>query len=297
MNEAQHMSEGALASANRLAAIASATARETLRSRSMLVAVILNLLYLGLLTLIGWILWTAGLEEAARALDEAGAREAVVRTILFFAIAGASTLALFMGVFSSVGAIAGEIERGTILALAARPVARWEIVLGKFLGNGLLGVAYLVSQALLIGLVVAALSGVWVADLLPTLALLSLNVLVMVALALAGSTRLTSVANGVAIVVLYLALTNTGFLFFLGTLVDDALLRGAADWSRLLLPIGEVSDLAGRVLLGPQAELVAGAAGSRAGLPVHDWIWLYALGYLVGVLALGGWSLARRDLR
>jgi ABC-type transport system involved in multi-copper enzyme maturation permease subunit len=291
------MNEGALASANRLAAIASATARETLRSRSMLVAVILNLLYLGLLTLIGWVLWTSGLDQAARALDDAGARESVVRTILFFGIAGASTLALFTGVFSSVGAVAGEIERGTILALAARPVARWEIVLGKFLGNGLLGVAYLVSQGLLIGLVVAALSGVWVTDLLLTLGLLSLNVLVMVALALAGSTRLTSVANGVAIVVLYLALTNTGLLFFLGTLVDSALLRGAADWSRLILPVGEVSDLAGRVLLGAQAELVTGAAGSRAGLPVHDWIWLYALGYLVVVLALGGWSLARRDLR
>jgi Cu-processing system permease protein len=291
------MNEGALASASRLAAIASATARETLRSRSMLVAVILNLLYLGLLTLIGWVLWTSGLEQAAQALDDARARESVIRIILFFGIAGASTLALFTGVFSSVGAVAGEIERGTILALAARPVARWEIVLGKFLGNGLLGVAYLVSQGVLIGLVVAALSGVWVMDLLLTLGLLSLNVLVMVALALAGSTRLATVANGVAIVVLYLALTNTGFLFFLGTLVDNDLLRGAADWSRLLLPVGEVSDLAGRVLLGAQSELVAGAAGSRGGLPVHDWIWLYALGYLVVILGLGGWSLSRRDLR
>jgi Cu-processing system permease protein len=291
------VNEGALASVNRLAAIASATARETLRSRSMLVAVILNLLYLALLTLIGWVLWTAGLEQAARAMDDAGAREAVVRTILFFGIAGASTLALFTGVFSSVGAVAGEIERGTILALAARPVARWEIVLGKFFGNGLLGVAYLVSQGLLIGLIVTALSGVWVSDLLPTLGLLSLNVLVMVALALAGSTRLATVANGVAIVVLYLALTNTGLVFLLGTVVDSALLRQAADWSRLALPVGEVSDLAGRVLLGPQAELVTEAGGSRAGLPVHDWIWLYALGYLMVVLALGGWSLARRDLR
>jgi Cu-processing system permease protein len=286
-----------MASANRVAAIASATARETLRSRSMLVAVILNLLYLALLSLVGWLLWTAGLDRAAPALDQPAAREAVIRGILLYSIVGGSTLALFIGVFSSVGAVSGEIERGTILALAARPVARWEILLGKFLGNGLLAVAYLVGQGLLIGLVVAALSGVWVPDLLAALGLLSLNVLVLVAVSLAGSTRLGTAANGVTVVVFWLGLTNTGLLFALGTLVDEPLLRQAADWSRLALPVGEVGDLAGRVLLGPQARLFQEAAGSRAGLPVHDWIWLYALGYLVAVLALGSWSLARRDLR
>jgi ABC-2 type transport system permease protein len=281
----------------RLTAIASTTARETLRSRSMLVAVILNLAYLALLAMVGWVLWTSIPADVTASLSEPEARERVIRVILLFGIAGASTLALFMGVFSSVGAIAGEIERGTILALAARPVARWEIVAGRFLGNGLVAAAYLVTQGLLLGALVGLLSGVWLIDLVVMLGLLALNVLIMVAVSLAGSTRLSTVANGVAVVVLYLGFTNTGLLFLLGSLVGSDLLREVADWSRLALPAGEVSDLAARVLLGPDSASLAAAAGGRSPLPVHDWIWIYALVYLAAVLAVAAWSLSHRDLR
>ncbi|GHD52625.1 nitrous oxide metabolic protein [Thalassobaculum fulvum] len=36
----------------------------------------------------------------------------------------------------SFDAIVGEAERGTLLLLLAHPVARWQVVLGKFLGHG-----------------------------------------------------------------------------------------------------------------------------------------------------------------
>lgn len=281
----------------RLAAIAALASRETLRSRTMLIAVLLNVLYLLILVLVGYAVWSAGLDRFASGIGPEQ-REALVRVILLFGVAGASTLALFTGVFASVGAIGGEIERGTILALVARPVARWEILVGKFLGNAGLAAAYLVGQGVVIGLVVAALSGVWVFDLLVTLALLALDVFVMVAVALAGSTRLAPVANAVAVVVLWLGLTNTTLLYVLGQLVGSELLQSAADWSRLALPVGVVSDLAGEILIGERAAAVLGAAaGGRSVLPTHDWIWVYAIGYLLAILALGAWSLAHRDLR
>lgn len=289
-------SQGA-AVAGRLAAIASLAAREALRSRTMLIAVVLNVLYLLLLVLVGYVLWSSGGAEMAAGLD-AEARTALVRVLLFFGVGGASTLALFAGVFASVGAIGGEIERGTILALAARPVARWEILVGKFLGNAGLAVAYLVGQGLAIGLVVALLTGIWVNDLLVALALLSLNVLVMVAVAVAGSTRLSTVANAVLVVVLFLGLTNTALLYYLGEIVDSDLLRGTADWARLILPVGVVSDLAGQTILAAGSSgLLGGTGGARTILPTHGWVWLYSIGYLGAVLLAGVVSLARRDLR
>ncbi len=263
----------------------------------MLIAVLLNLGYLALMAIVGYVLSSDAFAEAAGELNTPEAREPVVRLILLIGIGGGSALALFTGVFASVGAIGNEIERGTILAVVARPVSRWEIVIGKFLGNGLLALLYLVIQGLGIGLVMAALSGVWVTDFLVALALLGIQVLVMVAVAVAGSTRLSMVANAVAVIVLYLALTNTALLFLLGELADSDLLRGAADWSRLALPVGPVSDLAGVVLLGPVARMLGQAAGADSPLPTRDWIWIYALVYLVVVLVLASISLSRRDLR
>lgn len=284
-------------SLRRISAIARLTARETLRSRSMVIAVVLNLAYLGLFALVAA---TALSSERGAALGRVPAtfQRDIVRFLLSFAIAGASNLALFVGIFASAGAISNEIERGTILAVAARPVARWEIVAGKFLGNGLLSCAYLVSQGLLVGGAVALLAGYWTNDLLVALALLSLNVLIMVAVAVAGSTRLNTLANAIVIIVLYLALVNTGLLYGIGAFLEDDLLRGIADWSRLLLPVGEVGDMAGRRLAGPFGALAEGELNGRAILlPTRDWISFYAALYLGVVLILAGWSLTRRDLR
>lgn len=283
----------ALDSLGRLAAVASLTARETLRGRTMLIAVLLNLAYLGLLVLIGLTVSGGGLGDELGAVPQ----EAIVRFILSFGIAGAATIGLFIGIFGSVGAIGNEIERGTILAVAARPIERWEIFVGKFLGNGLLATLYLVIQGIAIGIVVALISGIWVNDLFVALALLCLNLFIVVAVALLGSTRLSTVANAIIVIVFYLAISNTGILYAIGTFLESDLLKDLADWARLLLPISQIDDQAKRILMGPLGALASSLEGGQLLLPARDWIWLYGVGYLAAVLALGGWSLSRRDLR
>lgn len=287
-------------SAGRIAAFAALGFRESYRSRSFIVAVVLNVLYFGLLVLIGLAVDGAARAEGQGGLGALLRGETAVRFLLWFALGGASTLALFVGVFSSVGAIATEIERGTILAVVARPTSRWEIVLGKLIGYGALSVLYLVIVSLAIAAVLFAMTGVWVPEIWPALALMALNIVVMVALSLLGSTRFSTVANAVIIVVLYLALTNTGILFGIGQLLNSGLLRDIADYARFLLPVGPVSDQAGYLLLGPGAAFVEQAPGSGAPgeflLPRRE-LWIYELLYLPAVVALGALSLTYRDLR
>ncbi len=285
--------------AGRLAAIARVSAQETLRSRSMLVAAILNALLLLLLAGSAVLILNELPEELAAQLGSERAREAAVRAVLLVAQGLASLMALFIGIFASVGAIGNEIDRGTILAVAARPVERWEIVIGKFLGNSVLAVLYLVVQVLVIGLVLALITGVWVNDLFVSAALLSLNVLVVVAVSLAGSTRLSVVPNAIAVTALLFALSGpaTGILYGLALLTRSELLQQAVDLARFALPVTPVSDLAAQILGGPGARALRAAAGEASLLPVRDWVWVYAIGYLVVMLALASWSLSRRDLR
>ena len=264
----------------------------------MIIAAVLNALLLALLGISAYALLSRIPAEALQ-LNTEQAREAAGRFLLLTAQGLASLMALFVAIFASVGAIGNEIERGTILAVAARPVDRWEILIGKFLGNALLAVAYLVGQTLIISALIAVVMGIWTPDLLVSLALLSLNVFVVVAIAVAGSTRLSAMPNAIAVTALYFAVSGpaTGILYTLGQLFGSDLVQQIADWGRYALPVTPVSDLAAQILGGPLVGSLRSAAGSEVTLPVRDWVWIYALVYLVGALVLGVWSLNRRDLR
>lgn len=280
-------------------AVARLSASEMLRSRSMLIAGILNLLILGLLGLGAYSIARSLPEELRSELNTPVAREAAVRVMLLTAMGLASLMAMFVGLFGSAGAIGGEIERGTILAIAARPIGRWEILLGKFLGNSVLVVIYLVVQMLAVAVLLALLTGIWVGDVLPSIALHALAVVLVVALAVAASTRLGAVPNAISVSVLAFALAGPGIgiLYGIAVLTRSELLQQGVEWSRFVLPTGPLGDLADQRLAGTANTALFQASAGASLFPVYDWVPLYALIYLVAVLALGAWSLNRRDLR
>jgi Cu-processing system permease protein len=286
---------------SRVYAIARLSAAEMLRSRSMLIAAILNGLILALLGLAAYLIARSLPAEFSAQLNSPVVREGAVRFMLLTVLGLASLMATFVGLFASAGAISGEIERGTILAVAARPIDRWEILLGKFVGYGVLVVAYLVVQMAIVAVLVGAVTGIWPSEILLAVALHALSVVLIVAVVVAGSTRLGPVPNAVSVSVLGFALAGPGIgiLYGIALLTDSELVSQTVEWSRFLLPTGLLGDLADQRLMGTaSAELFRTAAGEGARLfPVYDWIPLYALAYLVAVLALGVWSLNRRDLR
>jgi Cu-processing system permease protein len=286
-------------SLGRIDAIARLSARETLRSRSMLIAAILNAIILALLAIAGLTLLNSLPPELSAELGSAQAREGAVRFSLLAAIGLASLMATFVGLFASAGAIGGEIERGTILAVAARPVDRWEILLGKFLGNGLLVVVYLAIQMLVVGAGLAAITGVWVNELFLGVALKALSVLVVVAVAVAISTRLGAVANAIAVTALVFTLAGPGIgiLYAIALLSRSELLQQGVEWVRFALPVGPVGDLADIRLAGTLGEAFRTATGEQSVLPIYEWSWIFAIVYIVVALALGAWSFHRRDLR
>jgi Cu-processing system permease protein len=285
----------------RVAAVAALSAREMLRSRSMLIAAILNFIILALLGIAAYSIARSLPAELSSQLDTPVAREAAVRFMLLTAMGLASLMATFVGLFGSAGAIGGEIERGTILAIAARPIDRWEILLGKFVGNAALVVAYFVIQMVIVAALLAAVTRIWIDDLYVSIALHALAVVLVVALAIATSTRLGAVPNAITVSVLAFALAGPGIgiLYGIALLTRSELSQQVVEWARFVLPTGPLGDLADQRLAGAaSAALFQTAAGQQASLfPVYDWIPMYALVYIVAVLAIGAWSLSRRDLR
>ncbi len=64
--------------------------------------------------------------------------------ILMVGLYTVDLLAVVMTILTSIDTLAGEISSGTIHAIATKPVARWEILIGKFAGFMAMISAYVV---------------------------------------------------------------------------------------------------------------------------------------------------------
>jgi Cu-processing system permease protein len=67
--------------------------------------------------------------------------------LLLFGLFAAHNLIIMIAVLTSVDTLSGEIASGTVQAIAARPLHRWEIVLGKWLGFVLMLTVFVVFLA------------------------------------------------------------------------------------------------------------------------------------------------------
>lgn len=84
----------------------------------------------------------------AKALAKANAAQAesMVLGIVGVIMSMVSGFGSLLAAWSTANAVASEIRTGTILAVMARPVRRWEFLLGKFVGVQLLLVIYVLAM-------------------------------------------------------------------------------------------------------------------------------------------------------
>ena len=199
-------------------------------------------------------------------------------------------------------AIVGEAERGTLLLLLAYPVARHQVLLGKFLGHlAILAVATVAgygAAGAAVGLRGGTNAAAWAAfgTLLGSSVLLG-AVFLAVGYLLSALVRERATAGGLALGI-WLLLVIIYDTALLGLLVADGgrfvtprlfgalLLLNPADAFRLL-------NLAGF----EDARLVAGLAGVDAGAAGHPAAALAALAaWVLLPLGLTGWIFARREI-
>jgi len=97
--------------------VAANTFREAVRDRVLYNLVFFALLMMGAAILVGQI--SIGIEESV---------------IVSLGLTAISVIGLFIAVFIGVGLVSKEMDKRTLYALLAKPVERWEFLLGKFCG-------------------------------------------------------------------------------------------------------------------------------------------------------------------
>ena len=109
----------------------------------------------------------------------------------------ASFLSILFAVLLPVDTLSGEIDSGVMQTLAAKPIRRADIVLGKWLGHWIIVVLYLVLICVAVVETTSLAGRTMRLDLSHTLPLLALEATLMMTLTIAGGTRLSTVTNGI----------------------------------------------------------------------------------------------------
>jgi ABC-type transport system involved in multi-copper enzyme maturation permease subunit len=204
-------------------------------------------------------------------------------------------LAGVMAIFTAVGSISAEIETNTFHAIVPKPIHRWEIVLGKWLGYAVMLAVYVV---LMTGSVLATawIVGRYVPP-TPAIAvgLVALVTLLLLSLTILGSTILSTITNGIVVFMLYgIALTG-GLVEQIGTLLDNQIMKTLGIIASLAIPSDVIWKLAAYVLQ-PPTTMSLGPTPFTPATPPSNAMVVYAVLYLLVSLAGAVLVFRRRDL-
>jgi ABC-2 type transport system permease protein len=205
-------------------------------------------------------------------------------------------LAGVMTIFASVGTIAGEVETGTFQAIIPKPLARWELVIGKFLGFAAMIVAYIAIMSTSVLISSRIVAQYTPANFIAGIALVMLVSLVLLALTILGSTIFQTMANGVVVFMLYGGALLGGLLETLGSVLNIHSLVNTGVITSLVLPSDVIWKLASSVLQPNSNLRFDSPIPIAVARPPSNAMVVYAVAYIVVLLSLAVLSFRRRDL-
>ncbi|MGE5603106.1 MAG: ABC transporter permease [Nitrososphaerales archaeon] len=142
--------------------------------------------------------------EVERFSDIASVR--ALEPVNFFLLAGlygTAFLGVALALLISVDTIAGEIASGTIQTLVTKPLRRWEVVAGKWLGMAVMLSLFIVLMSGALFAIVSTITHYTPRNPIPAVLLIVLEGLIVLTLSILGGTRLPALANGVVVFMLY----------------------------------------------------------------------------------------------
>lgn len=208
----------------------------------------------------------------------------------------ANILASLFAVLLPVDTLSGEIDSGVMQTIAAKPLRRADIVVGKWIGYGIIIAAYML--ALLTGVFLSArlLGGYVPADIVRIVLLMLLEVVVLLTVSIAGGTRLSTVTNGIVACGYFGLAFMGGLIEQIGTIAGIQSARNIGVIASLISPTDALWRLGAYYLTPASArDLLANAPFGTASVPTALMVW-WAIGLTMLVLAWAIWQFSRRAL-
>jgi Cu-processing system permease protein len=278
--------------------VAAHALRESFRRRVFVVVVVLTLLFGALYA------WGAselfgdvnGFSDNEFGLD---GKTLAGATLLGLAMFGTLFLGAVLAVFLTLSAVRGDGETGLLQPLIVRPLGRNQYLAGRFLAAAAVAFTY-VGIVYAGAVVITGVTGDWWPDRPVAAGLrLALAMVVVAGLSLLGSIFLSSIANGMGVLMIFGAGLLAGLLGSIGDALNSNTLQSIANTASWVLPFEALYRDALRLLVqdipgvtGAVEQLGPRGGSHDAGGFLLPWVAIY----LVLVGALGAFFFGRRDL-
>jgi Cu-processing system permease protein len=203
--------------------IARHAVQESVRRRVFIVVLVLSLLFLALFTVASTKAFAA--QNTFQfgnngPVGPAGVASLTTVTLLGLGVFGSLFLATVLGVFLTLGVVRGDAERGLLQPLVVRPLGRRQFLLGRFVAAAAVSSAYVTVLYAAVLVIVHLAGGQWPHYIVgPAVALIG-AVTILVAMSLLGSIFLSTIANGIAMFMLYGAGLVSGLLASIGAALN-----------------------------------------------------------------------------
>ncbi|GAA0473371.1 hypothetical protein Aca07nite_56880 [Actinoplanes capillaceus] len=210
--------------------IATLTLREASRRRVLRSLAVLTVL---LLTLSAWGFSRIDAEFGGLTSGEAKVAGSTVLNLVMF---GYSLIAALGTAFLAGPSLAGEVESGIALAMMTRPIRRWTVLLGKWLGLVAFGSGFVAVAGVAQFLIVYLTVGYWPPHPVTGLLLLAGQTAALLTLGLLFATVISPMASGIVAVGLFGATWIAGVVGSVGEALGNPSVAQIGVVSRMLLP-------------------------------------------------------------
>ena len=277
----------------RIGIIAAFTCKEAVRRRLLAAALALGILYLAMYALGLWVLRN---DATLRGLpNNLVWRSQATATLTAMGLYAVDWLVVLMSILMAVDTLSGEITSGALQLVVAKPLRRWEIVLGKWAGFAALALGYLLLMAggvLIESWLVMGRRPVHVPQ---TLALMGLESLLLLSITMRAGASLSTMATGACVFGMHILAFLGGWIEEFGSLSNSATATNLGVAISLAVPTEALWRRAAFEIRGPVLGAFGRTAFDVGSVPSH-WMVFYAAIYAVAVLSLAVRRFGARDL-
>jgi ABC-type transport system involved in multi-copper enzyme maturation permease subunit len=223
-----------------------------------------------------------------------------VGALLMVGLYAVDLMAVVMTVLTSVDTLSGELASGTIQAVATKPISRWQLLLGKWLGfvgmvtlyvvlmvGGTTGITYLLSLHLL--------GGVLPHHFLRGLGLIWLECVLILSLTFRLGSSFSTLTNGVVALGLHGIAFIGGWIEQVAALTSSPRALNVGIVASLIMPSEAMWRRAVFEMQSPIVSALGFSPFSAASVP-SEYMVVYACLYLTLALALAVRRFSQRDL-
>lgn len=201
----------------------------------------------------------------------------------------ANLLVAAAAVLLPVDTLSGEIASGVMQTLAAKPISRRAIVLGKALAYWIMLAGYVVLMVGGVALAMGLVVGFWQPHVLAGMALMLLEATVLLSIVIAGGVRLGTVANGITGFAFYGVAFIGGWIEQIGAALGSTDARYIGTLISLASPTDALWRLATHILEPPVMSQVMLTPFTPISVPSAAMVW-WAAGFAIAAL----WLAVRR---